>query len=106
MKGKIIDYTLVKTGKQVQKFWKYSGYAVSENDLEKVRGVKLYTKDDGILYARREVFYQHGATCQVLGDFGMRVRDKAPRRETSLDVLAPLLLPIGLGLAVIIFSTL
>lgn len=60
MKGKIIDYTLVKTGKQVQKFWKYNGYAVAENDLEKVRGVKLYTKDDGILFARREVFYQHG----------------------------------------------
>lgn len=60
MKGIIKDFELIKKGKQVQKFWKHNGYAVAIRDLEKVRGVKLYTEYDGILYARREVFYNHG----------------------------------------------
>lgn len=60
MKGKIIDNVLVKKGKQVQKYWKYNGYAVAVKDLEQVRGVKLYTEYDGVLYARREQFYNDG----------------------------------------------
>ena len=60
MKGKIIDNVLVKTGKQVQKFWKHKGYAVAVKDLEQVRGVEIHTEYDGVLYARREQFYQHG----------------------------------------------
>jgi hypothetical protein len=60
MKGAIENYDLVKKGKQVVKFWKYGGYAVPVSDLDKVRGVKLYTQYDGILYAPRNVFYAHG----------------------------------------------
>lgn len=60
MKGTIVDNILVKKGKQVQKFWKHNGYAVAEKDLEKVRGVKLHTKFDGILYADRHLFYKEG----------------------------------------------
>jgi len=60
MKGKIENNDLVKRGKQVIKFRKYDGYAVATDDLEKVHGVKLYTHEDGVLYARREVFYNHG----------------------------------------------
>ena len=60
MKGTIIDNILVKRGKQVQKFWKYSGYAVAIKDLEQVRGVKLHTKYDEILYADRHLFYKEG----------------------------------------------
>lgn len=60
VKGTIIDNILVKRGKQVIKYWKYNGYAVKEEDLEKVRGVKLYTEYDGVLYADRHLFYKHG----------------------------------------------
>jgi hypothetical protein len=60
MRGKIINHVLVKTGKQVQKFWKHKGYAVAVADLEEVRGVKLHTEYDGILYARRDQFYKNG----------------------------------------------
>lgn len=60
MKGTIIDNVLVKRGKQVIKYWKYNGYAVREIDLDKVRGVKLYTEYDRVIYADRHVFYKHG----------------------------------------------
>ena len=60
MKGTIQDNILVKRGKLVVKFFKHNGYAVPVKDLEQVRGVKLYTKYDGILYADRHVFHQHG----------------------------------------------
>jgi hypothetical protein len=60
MKGTIIENILVKKGKQVIKNWKHNGYAVNIVDLEKVRGVKLYTEYDGVLYADRHLFYKHG----------------------------------------------
>lgn len=60
MKAQIINNTLVKKGKQVHKFWKHDGYAVAVRHLEQVRGVKLYTEYDGILYADRHLFYKHG----------------------------------------------
>jgi len=60
MRGQIVDNILVKRGKQVVKFFKYQGYGVAVKDLERVRGVKLHTKYDGILYADRHVFYKHG----------------------------------------------
>ena len=60
MKAFIIGHDLVKRGKQVVKFWKHDGYAVSVEHLDKVRGVKLYTEYDGILYAPRHMFYKHG----------------------------------------------
>jgi hypothetical protein len=60
MKARIINNTLVKQGSQVQKYWKHNGYAVAKEHLEKVEGVKLYTQYDGIIYAPKESFYQHG----------------------------------------------
>lgn len=68
MKGTMDGYDLVKKGKQVQKFWKYNGYAVKTNDLEKVRGVKLYTQYDGTLYARRDVFFKYGIANNYNGE--------------------------------------
>lgn len=60
MRGVVEEGVLVKQGKQVQKFWKYNGYAVSVADLERVSGVKLYTPSDGILFATRQKFIEHG----------------------------------------------
>lgn len=68
MKGAIENYDLVKKGNQVVKFWKYNGYAVPVADLEKVRGVKLYTQYDGILYARRDTFYRNGIPNNYKGE--------------------------------------
>lgn len=60
MHGVVRGKMLEKTGKQVIKYWKHNGYAVSEADLEQVHGVKLHTQYDGILYAPRHLFYRHG----------------------------------------------
>ena len=69
MKGTVnSEKVLIKRGKQVVKFFKHNGYAVAESDLEKVRGVKLHTKYDGILYADRHVFYLHGISNTYQGE--------------------------------------
>lgn len=68
MKATIIDNVLVKKGKQVVKFWKHNGYAVADEHLQQVRGVKLYTEYDGILYADRHVFYKHGVENNYNGE--------------------------------------
>lgn len=58
--GQIIDGILYKRGTQVVKFWKHDGYAIPIEEVIKVKGVRLYTKYDGKLYASREAFDQHG----------------------------------------------
>lgn len=68
MHGRIVDHILLKKDKQVIKYRIYNGYAVSEKDLEKVRGVQLYTKKDGIIYARRDQFYKHGIVNDYRGE--------------------------------------
>lgn len=68
MKAYVADNILIKRGKQVVKFWKYDGYAVAVEHLEKVRGVKLYTDYDGILYADRHLFYKHGIENNYQGE--------------------------------------
>jgi hypothetical protein len=68
MKLQVVDHTLIKHGKQVQKFWMHDGYAVATEHLEQVRGVKLYTSYDGVLYAPRNVFYQHGKEHNFKGE--------------------------------------
>lgn len=68
MKGTIIDHVLVKRGKAVVKYFKHNGYAVKVSDLEKVRGVKLYTHYDGTLYADRHLFYKHGIENDYKGE--------------------------------------
>jgi len=56
----IVDGVLTKKGKQVHRFWKYKGYAVAVKDLKGIKGVRLHTQYDGVLYADTELFYKHG----------------------------------------------
>lgn len=60
MKYIIENGILTKRGKQVHKFWKYKGYAVSVESLKDVTGVRLYTQYDGTLYADKKLFLEHG----------------------------------------------
>lgn len=65
--GQVINGVLHKRGSQVVKFWKYNGYAVPVIQVIKVKGVKLYTKYDGKLYASKETFNKH-AIPHMFGD--------------------------------------
>ena len=68
IRGQVVNYILVKRGKQVVKFRRYNGYAVAEKDLEQVRGVELHSKEDGVIYARRDQFYKDGIPNVYLGE--------------------------------------
>jgi len=57
--GQLEGRTLVKRGKQVQKFVKYGGYAVSIDDILRVDRVRLYTKNDGVIEATKQTFDRH-----------------------------------------------
>lgn len=58
--GQVIDGILHKRGTQVVKFWAKNGYAIPVDELLKVKGVKLYSKYDGNLYADKETFNKFG----------------------------------------------
>lgn len=57
--GIIIDKVLYKRGAGVVKYWTKNGYAVPVEEFQQIEGVKLYSRDDGNLYASKETFDQH-----------------------------------------------
>lgn len=65
MKGSIENGVLVKRGKQVVKYRRLNGYAVPIVDLDKVKGVQLYTSEDGVIYSPVETFFKKG----IFNDF-------------------------------------
>lgn len=54
------DGFLEKKGDAVVKFFKHDGYAVPVDDLDKVKGVLLHTRYDGILFASADCFRTYG----------------------------------------------
>ena len=58
--GTLHNGWLIKKGKQVQKFWKFNGYGLAQEDLKDIKGVVLYTTYDGILWATVKEIVAHG----------------------------------------------
>lgn len=91
MHGKISkDKILVKRGKGVVKFFKHNGYAVPVEALEQVRGVELHTAYDGVLYAPRKQFYNHGIANDFNGEkqlvLPVEFWEKLNSRQTQLVI--------------------
>lgn len=90
MHGQVVDGWLIKKGKQVHKFWKHDGYAVPSHVLEKVKGVVLHTKYDGILYATSATIMEHGKPNNFEGEHQLvmpveywRLKDDTARKENA-----------------------
>ena len=85
MHGAVNKGWLVKRGKQVVKFWKHDGYAVSAVDLHRVKGVILYTQYDGTLYQTSATILAKG-TSNLFGDevqYVLPVKDWMVRDDTK-----------------------
>ena len=81
MHGVIVQGFLIKRGKQVQKFWKYDGYGISEQDLNKLdQGVILYTQYDGVLYAYKDTIRDKG----IIHDFDGEKQYILPVKDWSV----------------------
>jgi hypothetical protein len=68
MHGELKDGWLIKKGKQVQKYWKFNGYAIPFKLLASIKGVVLYTQYDGVLYATSADIMKHGLRNNFQGE--------------------------------------